>query len=638
MTVITSRGDDEAEGSSSSAGAASPLWLRIIQINDVYELDNFASLYTLKEEVSKGPDRTLFFVCGDFLAPSLLSSLDKGAGMVDCLNAIGVTHVCFGNHECDVPMECLPRRIAQSEFVWVNTNMQDIHDKLHISSTCDYDLLQVTNGHQTKAIALLGLLTNEDGLYRPGSYANATIEPVIPTAETYVHRLQHKVDLMLPMTHQSIQDDRMFCQHFGGSTFPIVLGGHDHTPFDETHNQSRIFKTGMDAHEAGIIDILWQPHHHSSDTSRIQPTITAKLIPVAPYPPNPTIQARTESHQVLLRELEQARLFPISNWISKDHPVFSTCNNRLEPGLGSTALTTMLRMGMRCTCAFVNAGSIRGNTVYDANAFFTWNDLKAEIPYPTFMTALYLPGQVLQDSITYSRLGSRETPPVAKGGYIHTCNNIVYNDETQTIESIDGAPFSPHQLYLTALPMQFLKGIDNNVPILEWAQATHWKRLSDESTIAAKLVIVELYSALLWLQLGSFQDMDLDGDGVLTKDDVRAGVLKHYGGDSTVADLVVDNVMAIADVNGSGTILPIDMMIVHFVATDMVHHVSTEDECRVMRETAAHVLGRQDPNDPEVVKMVNRIKERLDTDRDGKIRRKEAMKALGELRRRSLLI
>ena len=82
-------------------------WLRIIQINDVYELDNFPRLKTLIdqhqhtlpynnsncENDDEGPDSTddrpdvCITVCaGDFLSPSLLSSLDKGRGMVDILN------------------------------------------------------------------------------------------------------------------------------------------------------------------------------------------------------------------------------------------------------------------------------------------------------------------------------------------------------------------------------------------------------------------------------------------------------------------------------------------------------------------------------------------------------------------------
>ena len=82
------------------------LWLRIIQINDVYELDNYPYFKTLVDAKKKGndddpenaPDKTLVVLSGDFLGPSLLSSLDKGRSMVDIMMSCGITHVCFGNH------------------------------------------------------------------------------------------------------------------------------------------------------------------------------------------------------------------------------------------------------------------------------------------------------------------------------------------------------------------------------------------------------------------------------------------------------------------------------------------------------------------------------------------------------------
>lgn len=81
----------------------STVHLRIIQINDVYQLDNFPSFRSLVDQYSEEPDRTIVVLAGDFVSPSLLSSLDRGRGMVDVMGVAGVTHVCLGNHEADIP-------------------------------------------------------------------------------------------------------------------------------------------------------------------------------------------------------------------------------------------------------------------------------------------------------------------------------------------------------------------------------------------------------------------------------------------------------------------------------------------------------------------------------------------------------
>lgn len=46
-------------------------------------------------------------------------------GMIDTLNAVPVTHVCFGNHENDVPLKAQLRRCKQFNGTWLNTNMSD---------------------------------------------------------------------------------------------------------------------------------------------------------------------------------------------------------------------------------------------------------------------------------------------------------------------------------------------------------------------------------------------------------------------------------------------------------------------------------------------------------------------------------
>ena len=607
------------------------IWLRIIQINDVYELDNFPNLSTLIQQldVTKGPDKTLIVCAGDFLAPSLLSSIDKGAGMVDCLEAVGVTHVCLGNHENDVGGDALKERVRTSKFTWINTNIPTLNDVLGVN-TIPHDIVIVSNGTTTKNVGMLGLLTHDPSLYFPHSFGGATIEPIIPFTESYMaqFRSQVDVDVMIAMTHQSITEDRAFCTHFGGEIFPLVMGGHDHEPFDEVVRGARIIKAGSDAEKAAVIDLHWD-----DETSDAAPTISVQILPTSDFAPDPMVAKKVQAHLKILQELERSQLFALRNWKPPCGNDFSTANNRLGPSTGSAALATMLRMGMRAHCAIMNAGSIRGGKAYDPDTFFFWSDLKAEIPFPTGMVACYMPGHVLEATIRHSRQGARQNPPVSYGGYLHVCNNIQYNDETQCIETIGKSPFRPESDYLTALPMEFFRGIDNHEPLLKWAKETGVD-LTLDSEIPAKMVLVEIFSAMVWLHLGSFEDIDRDGDGVLSRAEVKARAAVIYGTEG--ADLVVDNIMAVADINGDGTITPLEMMIVQFVATDMIDHVCTKDELNAMKDIAAKVLGK-DPSHEDVKIMAEKIRDAMDLTRDGKISREEVMKALGGLERAELL-
>src|SRR6478672_1658733 len=99
--------------------------LRIVGVNDVYSLENLPRLRTLVEHHRTTDPADVFLVtlAGDFLSPSILSSLDAGRGMVECMKMVGVTHAIFGNHEDDVPSEALRKRITELGAVWLSTNV-----------------------------------------------------------------------------------------------------------------------------------------------------------------------------------------------------------------------------------------------------------------------------------------------------------------------------------------------------------------------------------------------------------------------------------------------------------------------------------------------------------------------------------
>ena len=55
--------------------------LTVVQVTDVYTLENFPRLKTLLHDVRQTNPTTISMLTGDFLAPYLLSSIDKGHGM-----------------------------------------------------------------------------------------------------------------------------------------------------------------------------------------------------------------------------------------------------------------------------------------------------------------------------------------------------------------------------------------------------------------------------------------------------------------------------------------------------------------------------------------------------------------------------
>jgi 2',3'-cyclic-nucleotide 2'-phosphodiesterase (5'-nucleotidase family) len=112
--------------------------VRVVAISHVYLLDNLPRLATLIHRARAGVAQLIVALSGDFLAPSVLSSLDNGLGMVACLNALGVTHVTFGNHEDDVPHVALIERMRELSARWLASNVQ-----IPGQALLDHDVIEV---------------------------------------------------------------------------------------------------------------------------------------------------------------------------------------------------------------------------------------------------------------------------------------------------------------------------------------------------------------------------------------------------------------------------------------------------------------------------------------------------------------
>lgn len=78
-------------------------------------------------------------------------------------------------------------------------------------------------------------------------------------------------------------------------------------------------------------------------------------------------------------------------------------------------------------------------------------------------------------------------------------------------------------------------------------------------------------------------------------------------------------------------------MITRFVATDMMSHVYSSDELPTMTRLASEMLELP-PSHPDVTKIVGELKETIDTRKNGRMTREEAIEALGTLKSRDILV
>ena len=560
--------------------------LRIIHFNDVYKLDHLPKLKGYLDGQRKqqhGQNNVICTLGGDFFSPSILSSLDQGHAMVTCLSELGVDYACLGNHEADVGEEAFvknvdkfhPGTIINSNFPVMPLSPSKMPKSVKLNVTS-------SDSTNTKRIALLGLLETSPNLYLPGAFCDSAVENAIPIPQCLKQlkrelltekgdnneeaeaQFDDSVDLVVPITHQEVQADTKLAQEFGcPQQMPIILGGHEHEPHDiptfdiekeeedEEKNdvRCRVLKAGIDAEKAIVIDLIWRSRdtiHHSKKATR--PEIQHMFVDIATLSDSyidQNLQALVDEFQEPLQRLDKKVLKMIEKREDFEH--LSSIGVRKQQTTVGSLICTALRKALKADVAVLPGGCIRGNRDYtkEKRRYKTFKDLLIELPYDTETVLMPLPGHVLEAAIDYSRNEGRK---IRSGGFLQCCNKIEAiqnpnNGEWKLIR-IRGDDFNPNKMYNVALCHNVLTGMDDIKPLVEYAKSLNPSQIPHiDAARPAKELVLQVYHREIWLSLGSFDEIDVDGTNCISFDNLKNALACKLEVDPT-DEMVQDSIRA----------------------------------------------------------------------------------------------
>lgn len=513
--------------------------LRLVCVNDVYSLENLPRLKTLvHEQATVAPaDAFITTLAGDFVAPSLLSSLDHGAGMIDCLNAIPITHVCLGNHEQDVSPESLSARVREFRGTWLNTNVPGFEPSLPATQVL------VVKGPSTRAVkvGLVGVVTEDPSLYRPGVFGGLPLVPaneaVLSTARSLVD--QQGCSCVIALTHQSLARDRALALLQGDPPVPLIVGGHEHEPYVEQVGSAWVIKAGTDAVYAAVVDLAW-PEAPPAAGEPDLPTVTVRLEPTADDPEDPSLRALVDRHMQPVKALNAAVFLTLAEGES-----LSSVGTRFRQTSVGSLIASCVRDALSADACVINGGGIRGNREYrDA---FTYGDLETELPFPNEVVVAKVPGRVLREAIA----ASREKAPRPTPGFLQVDDRVVVGEGDQ-VTSVAGAPLDDARDYCVATVRVLFDGMDHIEPLRRFA-AEHPDRIpARDSGRELKMIVVDAFSLSLWRQLGRFEVVDADRDAKVTGPELQGAIAATTG--EAASPLLVEGILRALDADGDGAI------------------------------------------------------------------------------------
>jgi 2',3'-cyclic-nucleotide 2'-phosphodiesterase (5'-nucleotidase family) len=456
--------------------------LTVVQITDVYTLDNFASLKTMLETIraSQGPtDTVISMLTGDFLSPYLLSSIDRGQGMMDALAATPIDILIWGNHEADIDHRTVLKHVRNYPGTWINTNMQTYEGMDHQTPYTIVDIVSPDGTHRRK-IGLVGVLSNDPKLYshfkKPGAFGGARIDCPWDTLRKYQSLLEDEIgcDVVLPLEHLYVPEDHLTCRDFD---FPVILSGHDHHRVDEIVDGTRLIKPGMDGIYATVLEMIWD----TSDQSGKHPRIRSRFVKTSTFAPCPVLKAQTDSAYDVLLPLRNTELMRVP---PRFEPL-SSVNSRGSVTSMGVFICTLLRDALNARqqeqqekdhdddgsseSRFIDAvmlmgGNIRGGEAYDKGSFFSLEMLEAEIKADEIVGVVSMPGCVLAAGIEYTHAGD------PRPGWMQYDEGIGEErdaDGILRVTEVGGKPIEPERIYQVATKISDL-GNGQSMPFKEY--------------------------------------------------------------------------------------------------------------------------------------------------------------------------
>jgi 2',3'-cyclic-nucleotide 2'-phosphodiesterase (5'-nucleotidase family) len=359
--------------------------LTILHFNDDYQLtavDNGRAggldrLAALVAQYRANEPCTLLLFAGDLISPSVESSVFKGAQLIAGFNHLGVDAAVFGNHEFDYGPAELQKRVGESKFPWVATNVMNPPGARLFPGTRLYVIKNVCGVN----VGIFGLLT-------PSTASSSSPGPVWfgdPTAVAAVMvpiLRRNGASRIIALTHVTVEEDRAMLTAVAG--VDQVIGGHEHVPLTSRVGDRLIAKAGVDARWLGVTRVPLQG----------RPVATHELIPITDKTPSdPAMAALIKRYGDELGRDLQIVIGETTVPLDARNAVV----RRQESSLGNF-IADVMRAAVGADLTITNGGGIRTDALFPAGPIRR-RDVFAWLPFGNIVTKVAVTGAAVRAAL-----------------------------------------------------------------------------------------------------------------------------------------------------------------------------------------------------------------------------------------------
>jgi 5'-nucleotidase len=371
----------------------------LLHVNDVYQFapvdrgtaGGLARLSTLRKKFQSESPNTIFLLSGDTISPSVESNTYKGQQMIDAWNAIGLDYAVFGNHEFDFGPDELRKRMSESKFIWLGTNVIDKKTGKTFGQTPPF----IIREFQGIKVGIFGLTLPETKITsKPGP--DVEFLDNCETAKQAVAELKKSgAQVIVALTHLSMDEDKALARCVQG--IDVIVGGHEHTLLQSLSERTPIFKMTADGREMSKIDL-----NVNGRTGKLE-SIDWEVIPVnSSVPDDPQFAGVMKKYEALMKELAEpvGRTTVPLNAKSKD-------GRTQETNVGDF-IADAFRSATGADVALTNGGSIRADDVIPAGEL-TKRSVLSILPFGNPVVKIEITGETLRRALDHGVSQSAES-------------------------------------------------------------------------------------------------------------------------------------------------------------------------------------------------------------------------------------
>ena len=394
--------------------------ITLLQINDLYEITpvsggkegGMARLATLRKQLAAQNPNTFMILAGDLFSPSALGTAKvdgerlDGKQMVAVLNAIGLNYCTFGNHEFDLKEQPFLQRLSESRFKWFSSNAFDKNGKA-FPNVAENVVFTVANASNQQArIGMFGVtMTKNQPDY-------VTFADPLETAKKQVQALRRQVDILIAVTHLTIDEDVALAQAL--PEIDLILGGHEHENVQIWRGAdfTPILKADANVRSAYIHDLSYD-----TETRRLQ--INSRLQPINDKIPDDPEASQVVQHWVDLgfNAFRQMGFEPnklvVNSPVALDGRESSVRNH--STNLTEIIVKAFLNATPEAELAIFNGGSIRIDDELSPGPITEYDVIRI-LPFGGKVVLVEMRGRLLKQVLDQGQANK------GSGGYLHAAN------------------------------------------------------------------------------------------------------------------------------------------------------------------------------------------------------------------------